>query len=79
MTSLNDDPRQHVFLTRCETCSSWFEVHERAPLKADKSARSHARRRKGHRAYVVDLTRLEVVNRYRYEPTQPTFDDVPPF
>lgn len=76
--SPENDTRTHCYVMRCEQCPSLAEVCDRGPLKASRLARRHARRYRGHRAYVLNLTRLERVETVRY-PVQIGLDDTPPF
>lgn len=76
--SLERDYRQHDYLVRCEQCDRWHEIHPKAPNKADLRAIKHAKKNPGHRAYVLNLTLLELFTEHRHDPL-PVVDSEPPF
>lgn len=74
------DARDHYYIGRCMTCD-WVREYPRAPLKAKKETRSHAKRARKHETCVIDVTALEVVAKYRLD-ERTLFDDLddePPF
>lgn len=48
------------------------------PLAASRDADRHARRKPGHESYVINLNRLEIAYRKRYDALA-LGDDEPPF
>lgn len=59
------DARTHFYIGRCMTCD-WVQDYPRAPLRARKEARSHAKRRRLHETCVIDVTELSVLAKYQY-------------
>lgn len=74
------DARDHFYIGRCMTCD-WVEDYPRAPLKAKKEARHHAKVRRMHQTCVIDVTELRVVAKYemRQRALFGDADDEPPF
>lgn len=63
----NADPRTHYYVSRCTQCPTWIVHSPNAPMRAEREARRHAKRRTGHEAYVIDLNALAVVYRRRFD------------
>jgi hypothetical protein len=77
---VNTDPRNHYYIARCAACPEWIEHCPQAPFKAERVARKHAKHQPGHEAYVVDVSSLNVVHRYRYDAIPALgADSMPPF
>jgi hypothetical protein len=76
-----DTPRNHYYVGRCDDCA-WTIGPERAPLKTQKEAKTHAKRATGHVATVVDVTDLETISTYRFDALPDIGEDagnIPPF
>lgn len=74
------DARDHFYIGRCMTCD-WWEEYSRAPFKAKKETRSHAKRRRMHQTCVIDVTELSVIAKYEFAQRSlfSDMDDEPPF
>lgn len=72
------DYRHHTFLVKCESCPRWHRIFEQAPLRADLWALKHARRKRGHRTIVWNMTTLATFTTHLIQP-DPVLDDVAPF
>lgn len=75
----SDAPRDHYYMGVC-SCQKVVEFG-RAPMKAHKEMKTHARRAPGHAALVIDMTALRQVARYQFERLDLRVhgEDQPPF
>jgi len=75
-------PRDDYYLAVCSTCE-WYIECDRAPFKAQRIARTHALRRRQHRTVILNMTRLDTVACFYYEPIAQLRlereDQTPPF
>lgn len=70
--------RDHCYLLRCTSCGQ-ATVMNRQPLKCHKEGRTHARRAKGHRVIVFNMTVLKIVATYYFEKPSHQYQIDPPF
>jgi hypothetical protein len=69
-------PRNDQFFSYCNQCG-WYELCGKAPFKAQRVARTHAKRNKRHKTSVLNVTRLEIVVSHYYVPLEVVSE--PPF
>lgn len=67
-----NDPR----VVRCLTCN-WFEVSDKAPLRAHVRGSKHARRKACHEVVVINLEMLVVEERYLHDRLPDVGEDAP--
>lgn len=74
------DARGHFYIGRCMTCD-WWEEYSRAPFKAKKETRHHAKVHRMHETCVIDVTALEIIAKYELKQRALWGDDQaePPF
>ncbi len=74
------DNRDDFYLAKCCQCPDWTEIHDKRPVTACRHACKHAYDEPGHESYVVNVTRLTVPHRYRFDPLpKGSVSDEPPF
>jgi hypothetical protein len=86
----SDTPRDHYFLSVCKGLFSpergsadascpWYEACGRAPLRAQRTAKTHAKRHPDHEVNVINLSLMECVTTYRFSAMDDVENDEPPF
>lgn len=76
---MNTWPREHVDhcrMVRCLTCV-WFELHDKAPLRAHTRGSKHARRKAGHEVVVINLELLAIEGHYQHDGLPDVGEDAP--
>ena len=59
--------QDHYFIARCRNCPEWLVKNPQAPFAACRTACRHAKTYSGHESYVIDLERLMIIRRYRFD------------
>lgn len=60
-------PRDHYYIVECEDCD-YYDDCGMAPFKVQREGKRHAKQNPGHEVVVFDMTKLDPVTSYLFDP-----------